>query len=65
MKLNKKGYTLVELLILLGTVSVISLVVILKTSYAFKEIDNSDEIAKQEKKLISAIEANDAKIIRP
>ena len=52
MKLNKKGYTLVELLILLGTVSIISLVVIVKTSYAFKEIDNSDKIAKQDKLLI-------------
>ena len=58
MKLNKKGYTLVELLVLLGAVSLIALVVILKISYAFKEIDNTDEIAKQEKQLLNLIAKN-------
>ncbi|MBE6161450.1 MAG: hypothetical protein E7158_04445 [Firmicutes bacterium] len=52
MKLDKNGYTLIELIILLAAVSVIALVFIVKTSFAFKEIDNSDEIAKQEKILI-------------
>ena len=52
MKLDKKGYTLIELIILLAAVSIVALVVIVKTSFAFKEIDNSDEIAKQEKTLI-------------
>lgn len=52
MKLNKRGYTLIELIILLASVTVIALVVIVKTSFAFKEIDNSKEIAKQEKLLI-------------
>ena len=53
MKLNKKGYTLAELLILLGGVTVVFLVVIIKTSFAFKEIDNTKEIEKQEKLLIN------------
>ena len=53
MKMNKKGYTLVELLVLLGAVSLIFLVVIIKTSFAFKEIDNSEEIAKTEKSIIN------------
>lgn len=52
MKLNKKGYTLIELIVLLSVVTLISLVVILKTSFAFKKIDNSDLIKKQEEKLI-------------
>ena len=52
MKLNKKGYTIPELLILLGVVSIVSLVVIVKTSYAFKEIDNTKAIEKQDKKYV-------------
>lgn len=52
MKLNIKGYTLPELFILLVVVSLIFLVIIVKTSFAFKEIDNGDEIANQEKLLI-------------
>ena len=51
MKLNKKGYTLTELLVLLGAVSIVFLIVVVRTSFAFKEIDNSDVIAKQEKRL--------------
>ena len=52
MKMNKKGYTLVELLVLLGAVSLVFLIVTIKTSFAFKEIDNSEYVAKQEKNLI-------------
>ena len=52
MKLNKKGYTMPELLVLLGVVSLISLVAIIKTSYAFKEIDNTKYIEKQDKKYV-------------
>ena len=52
MKLNKKGYTMPELLILLGVVTLVSLVVIVKTSYAFKEIDHTKEIEKQDKKVV-------------
>ena len=55
MKLNKKGYTVPELLILLGLVTLVSLVVIVKTSYAFKEIDNTKEIEKQDKKIVEKI----------
>ena len=63
MKMNKKGYTLMELLVLLGAVSLVFLVVIVKTSFAFKEIDNSKEIAKQEENLINiAAKAYIAKI---
>ena len=53
MKLNKKGYTMSELLILLGVVSLVSLVAIIKTSYAFKEIDNTKYIEKQDKKVVN------------
>ena len=53
MKLNNKGYTLIELLVLLGVVTIISLVVIVKTSFAFKEIDNTKQIEKQDKYLIN------------
>ena len=53
MKLNKKGYTLPELLILLGVVSVVALAFIVKTSFAFKEIDNTKEIENQDKKLLN------------
>ena len=50
--MNNKGYTIKELLILLGAVSFVFLVAIIKTSYAFSEIDNTKEIEKQEKALI-------------
>ena len=50
--MNKKGYTLTELLVLLGVVSLIAIISIVKISFAFSNIDNKDEIANQEKKLI-------------
>ena len=53
MKLNKKGYTMPELLILLGVVSIVAFIAIAKISFAFKEIDNSDSIEKQDKKIVN------------
>jgi type II secretory pathway pseudopilin PulG len=50
--MNKKGYTLPELLVLLGVVSVIAIISIVKISFAFSDINNKDEIEKQEETLI-------------
>lgn len=50
--MNNKGYTLKELIIVLGVVTLVAIVAIVKTSYAFSEIDNTKEIESQEKLLI-------------
>lgn len=50
--MNKKGYTLPELLVVLGIVSLIAIVSIIKISFAFSDINNNDEIKKQEDNLI-------------
>ena len=50
--MNKKGYTLPELLVVLGIVSLIAIVSIIKISFAFSDINNNDEIKKKEDNLI-------------
>lgn len=50
--MNKEGYTLPELLVVLGIVSVIAIFSIVKISFAFSDIDNKEEIKNQEKNLI-------------
>ena len=50
--MNKKGYTLPELLVVLGIVSLIAIISIVKISFAYSDINNSDEIEQQEKVLI-------------
>ena len=40
--MNKKGYTIPELLIVLGFVTLIAIVSIVKISFAFSDINNSD-----------------------
>ncbi len=50
--MNKKGYTIPELLIVLGVVSLIALVSIVKVSYAFSDINNEEEIKIEDNNLI-------------
>ena len=50
--MNKKGYTLPELLVVLGIVTLIAIVSIIKVSFAFSDINNDEEIKKQEEILI-------------
>ena len=45
--MNKKGYTMPELLVVLGFVTVIAIISIIKVSFAFSDINNSEEIKKQ------------------
>jgi prepilin-type N-terminal cleavage/methylation domain-containing protein len=49
---EKKGYTIPELLIVIGIVGVIALVAITKVSYAFKEINNPEEQKEVTKALV-------------
>ena len=50
--MNKKGYTMPELLVVLGFVTVIAIISIIKVSFAFSDINNNEEIEKQEELLI-------------
>lgn len=50
--MNKKGYTLPELLVVLGIVGVIFLVFVTKTSHALEEIDNTSDIAMMEENVV-------------
>ena len=50
--MKKNGYTLPELLVLLGVVSLIAVISIVKISFAYSDINNTDEIKTQEKTLI-------------
>lgn len=50
--MKKNGYTLPELLVLLGVVSLIAIISIVKISFAYSDINNADEIKKQEQTLI-------------
>lgn len=50
--MKKNGYTLPELLVLLGVVSLIAIISIVKISFAYSDINNADEIKAQEKTLI-------------
>ena len=50
--MKKNGYTLPELLVLLGVVSLIAIISIVKISFAYSDINNADEIKAQEKNLI-------------
>lgn len=51
--MNKKGYTMPELLIVLGVVSLIAIISIVKVSYAFSDINNEEEIKKIEENVIT------------
>ena len=42
--MKKNGYTLPELLVLLGVVSLIAIISIVKISFAYSDINNADEI---------------------
>lgn len=48
--MKKNGYTLIELLVLIGVMGVAVFIILSKTSYAFK--DNTDELHKSEINLI-------------
>lgn len=48
--MKKNGYTLVELLVLIGVLGVVVFVVISQTSYAFK--DNTEELYENQRVLI-------------
>ncbi len=48
--MNKKGYSIIELLILIIVTGIIASVLIIKSSYAFK--DNSEELYKQTENLL-------------
>ena len=61
--MNKKGYTIPELLIVLGFVTLIAIVSIVKISFAFSDINNADEIEKQENLLIKNAALSYAKSI--
>ena len=50
--MKKNGYTLPELLIVLGIISLIAIVSIVKISFAFSDINNDEEIKKEEENLI-------------
>lgn len=50
--MKKNGYTLPELLVVLGIVSLIAIISIVKISFAYSDINNTDEIKKQEQTLI-------------
>lgn len=47
--MNKKGYTLKELIIVLSIVTLVAIVSIVKISFAFSEIDNTESIKNEEK----------------
>ena len=49
---HKNGYTIPELLIVVGVLGVIALVMITKVSYAFKEINNPEEQKEVTKSLV-------------
>ncbi|MCI8575690.1 MAG: type II secretion system protein [Bacilli bacterium] len=49
---QKNGYTIPELLIVIGVIGVIALVAITKVSYAFSEINNPDEQKEVTKSLV-------------
>lgn len=49
---NKNGYTLPELLIVIGVVGIIALITITKVSYAFESINNPEEQLRETKKLV-------------
>ena len=48
--MNNKGYSIIELLILIVVTGIIASVLIIKSSYAFK--DNSEQLYKQTEKLL-------------
>lgn len=50
--MKKNGYTIPELLVVLGIVSIIAIISIVKISFAFSDINNKEEIKNQEKILI-------------
>lgn len=50
--MNNRGYTLKELLIVLGIVSLLAIISIAKISFAFSDIDNTEDIKYEENKLI-------------
>lgn len=50
--MKKNGYTLPELLIVLAIVSIIAIISIVKVSFAFSDINNEEQIAKEEENLI-------------
>ena len=50
--MKKNGYTLPELLIVLGVVTLIALISIIKISFAYSDINNEEKIKTQEKILI-------------
>lgn len=61
--MNKKGYTMPELLVVLGVVTLIAIISIVKVSFAFSDINNSEEIEKQEELLIEKASLGYAKTI--
>ena len=61
--MNKKGYTMPELLVVLGVVTLIAIISIVKVSFAFSDINNSEEIKKQEELLIEKASLGYAKTI--
>lgn len=49
---KQSGYTLPELLIVIGIIGIIALVTITKVSYAFESISNPEEQLRETKKLV-------------
>lgn len=61
--MNKKGYTMPELLIVLGIVTLVAIISIVKISFAFSDINSNEEIKKQEEILIEKASLGYAKTI--
>ena len=58
---KKNGYTIAELLVVIGVVGVIALIAMVRISFAFEEINNKEEIEQRNHHLVEQASVSYAK----